>query len=108
MALKFTELLQTLLEQIKSLLSDTPERELPETAPTIGLNGNSQSVASFNSCLVSKCDFQGVICQFWDLGGGGDLKSLWQRYYQDAHAVFFVIDSSDRKRVQEASEAFGN
>ncbi len=42
------------------------------------------------------------------MGGGGDLKTLWQRYYQDAHAVFFVIDSSDQKRVQQASEAFGN
>ncbi len=42
---------------------------------------------------VSKCDFNGVQCQFWDLGGGGDLPKLWKKYYTEAHAVFFVIDS---------------
>lgn len=68
----------------------------------------TEIVGLFINFLVSRCDFQGVICQFWDMGGGGDLKTLWQRYYQDAHAVFFVIDSSDQKRVQQASEAFGN
>lgn len=48
---------------------------------------------SFKFFSVSKCNFNGVQCQFWDLGGGGDLPKLWKKYYVEAHAVFFVIDS---------------
>ena len=42
---------------------------------------------------MSKCDLKGIQCQFWDLGGSGDLPKLWQKYYTEAHAVLFVIDS---------------
>lgn len=61
------------LLQAKSTIS-------PNIVPTVGLN-------------VSKCDFNGIQCQFWDMGGGGDLPKLWSKYYGEAHAVFFVIDS---------------
>lgn len=43
--------------------------------------------------IVSKCDLKGIQCQFWDLGGGGDLPKLWPKYYKESHAVLFVIDS---------------
>lgn len=46
---------------------------------------------------VSKCDLKGIQCQFWDLGGGGDLPKLWPKYYAEAHAVFFVIDCLEIK-----------
>lgn len=44
---------------------------------------------------MSKCEFNGVQCQFWDLGGGGDLPKLWKKYYAEAHAVVFVVDSEN-------------
>ena len=70
---------QTLLEQLKALLQG---KEMPHAVtPTVGLN-------------VSKCDLNGIHCQFWDMGGGGDLPKLWAKYYGEAHAVFFVIDST--------------
>lgn len=43
---------------------------------------------------VSKCDMNGIQCQFWDLGGGAELSKLWSKYYEEAHAVLFVIDST--------------
>lgn len=31
----------------------------------------------------------------WDVGGQMTLRGLWQSYYKSAHAVVFVVDSSD-------------
>jgi ADP-ribosylation factor related protein 1 len=50
---------------------------------------------------VSKCDLKGIQCQFWDLGGGGDLPKLWPKYYKESHAVLFVIDSIEFKKEKE-------
>ncbi len=48
-----------------------------------------------------------MVCQFWDLGGAVEVRSLWARYYPDVHAVFFVIDSSDESRIFQAKQTFG-
>lgn len=65
--------------------------------PTVGLN-------------VSKCDLNGIQCQFWDLGGGADLPKLWSKYYEEAHAVLFVIDSAtvgEEERVRKLRKILG-
>lgn len=54
---------------------------------------------------MSKCDLKGIQCQFWDLGGGGDLPKLWPKYYKESHAVLFVIDSIEMK-IEKLTEAF--
>ena len=51
--------------------------------------------------VVSKCDFKGIQCQFWDLGGGLELRRLWPKYFPESHVVFFVIDGSDLTRLDE-------
>lgn len=33
--------------------------------------------------------------KIWDVGGQLSLRNLWQSYYKSAHAVVFVVDSSD-------------
>jgi GTPase SAR1 family protein len=38
----------------------------------------------------------------WDLGGQTGLRTLWERYFDDADALVFVIDWSDVERVAEA------
>lgn len=79
------------------MTADKINSDIPETVPTVGLNGKTCSVILIiiinGRSIVSKCDLKGVQCQFWDLGGGGDLPKLWPKYYAEAHAVFFVIDS---------------
>lgn len=37
----------------------------------------------------------------WDLGGQDSLRSTWQSYYLNAHAVVLVIDSTDRERLPQ-------
>ncbi|XP_055371358.1 ADP-ribosylation factor-related protein 1 [Condylostylus longicornis] len=49
---------------------------------------------------------QGIKLNFWDLGGQMELQSLWDKYYQESHAVIYVIDSNDRDRMEESRQIF--
>ena len=58
---------------------------------------------------MSKCDLKGIRCQFWDLGGGGDLPKLWPKYYKESHAVFYVIDAlelQNERKISKLKETF--
>lgn len=56
---------------------------------------------------IGTIDVQGVRLNFWDLGGQHELQSLWDKYYQESHAVIYVIDSNDRDRMEESKAIFG-
>lgn len=57
--------------------------------------------------LVGKITLPSSILQFWDLGGQRGIRSIWHRYYDDCHAVAYVIDADDRERLSEGWEVFG-
>ncbi|KAI6007801.1 P-loop containing nucleoside triphosphate hydrolase protein [Pisolithus orientalis] len=38
--------------------------------------------------------------------GQNTMRSIWHRYYDDCHAVVFVIDAQDRERLGEGWEVF--
>lgn len=40
----------------------------------------------------------------YDMSGQGRYRSLWEHYYEDAQAVIFVVDSTDRIRICVAKE----
>ena len=35
------------------------------------------------------------------------MRSMWERYYSEANAVIFVVDSADVGRLEEAKLAYG-
>jgi ADP-ribosylation factor related protein 1 len=41
------------------------------------------------------------------LVGQEELQALWDKYYSDCHAIVYVVDSSDRARLEETRDAFG-
>lgn len=63
-----------------------PDRILP----TIGLN-------------IGRLQVQNADVTVWDLGGQNSFRSIWDKYYSDAHGVVFVVDSSDYERFSEAA-----
>lgn len=69
--------------------------DLNRIASTVGLN-------------VGKIDTNGVILNFWDLGGQKELQLLWDKYFLESHGLIWVVDSSDRGRLNESVEAFNN
>ena len=56
--------------------------EVVVTEPTIGSN-------------VEEVSHQNLKLQVWDLGGQENLRSAWDAYYKDTHAVIYVVDSAD-------------
>ncbi|KAI0028928.1 P-loop containing nucleoside triphosphate hydrolase protein [Vararia minispora EC-137] len=85
----------TLLERIKTLYTKTPGLPPDKIAPTVGQN-------------MGKITLPSTILQFWDLGGQRGIRSIWPRYYDDCHAVVFVVDAEDRERLGEGWEVFDN
>ncbi|RMZ05620.1 hypothetical protein D0860_05873 [Hortaea werneckii] len=71
----------TFLEQIKALYNAHHEPNL-KTVPTVGQN-------------VSLIDLPDCYLKVWDVGGQHSLRGLWQSYYSSAHAIVFVVDSTD-------------
>lgn len=53
-----------------------------QIVPTVGLN-------------LARVDTSGSVVYFWDLGGQKSLRTLWNRFYEECHAVLYVIDISD-------------
>ncbi len=62
--------------------------------PTIGMN-------------LARLFYQGMQVIMWDLGGQLKMRSLWERYYDEAHAIVFLVDATDVGRLEEARLAYG-
>eukprot|EP00300_Choanocystis_sp_HF-7_P028253 c33722_g1_i1.p2 GENE.c33722_g1_i1~~c33722_g1_i1.p2 ORF type:complete len:177 (-),score=44.90 c33722_g1_i1:48-578(-) len=65
--------------------------EVVTTIPTIGFN-------------VETLEHKNISFSVWDVGGQDKIRRLWKRYYENSHAIIFVVDSSDRARVDEAKQ----
>ncbi|CAF0970801.1 unnamed protein product [Rotaria sp. Silwood1] len=65
--------------------------EIVSTIPTIGFN--VETVTYNNTSLT-----------IWDVGGCDKIRPLLRHYFQNTHALIFVIDSNDRDRLPEATE----
>ncbi len=63
------------------------------TVPTIGFNVEM---------LETKKNRRTIAVTVWDIGGQAKMREHWEGYHQDAAAVVFVVDSADRKRLEEA------
>ena len=66
------------------------------------------------SCLIltflspaGKITLPSTVLQFWDLGGQTGIRNIWHRYYNECHAVAYVVDAQDRGLLEEGWEVFG-
>ena len=55
------------------------------TVPTIGFN--CEHIKFGNLSFIG-----------WDIGGQDEIRKFWHNYFENADAVVFVVDSSDRNR----------
>ncbi|CAM9945352.1 unnamed protein product, partial [Hapterophycus canaliculatus] len=44
--------------------------------------------------------------KFYDLGGGKNIRSIWDKYYHDAHGLLYVVDGADGERWEKSRELF--
>lgn len=64
--------------------------EVISTVPTIGFN-------------VETLSYKNLQFNVWDLGGQTTIRPYWRCYYQGAQAVIFVVDSTDKDRMETSA-----
>nr|QXF29080.1 Arf1a [Paratrimastix pyriformis] len=69
-----------------SILYKLKLNENIHTIPTIGFN-------------MEEVEVRNIKFVVWDVGGQKKIRHLWHHYFQNSHAVIYVIDSADRARI---------
>lgn len=82
----------TLLEKLKPIYSNLEGLSPDRIVPTVGLN-------------IGRLEISNTKLVFWDLGGQIGLRAIWEKYYEEAHAVIFVIDASSPSRFEDSKSA---
>ena len=49
-------------------------------------------------------EYKSLKFMVWDIGGQDRIRNLWRHYYNGTQGLIFVVDSSDRDRIDEARE----
>jgi len=62
-----------------------------KTIPTVGFN-------------VEQFEYKKYTISLWDLGGQDNLRYHWRHFYTGTQGLIFVVDSSDRDRLEDARE----
>jgi GTPase SAR1 family protein len=66
---------------------------LSDVVPTIGFEPQKFNFRSYNLTIN-------------DLGGGERVRDLWKHYMAESFGYIYVIDSSNRKRIEETKKEF--
>jgi len=57
-------------------------------SPTLGFN-------------IDTLEFNGYSLNLWDVGGQTTLRSYWRNYFDETDGLIWVVDSSDRRRLED-------
>ena len=73
-----------------TILRSLSDENIDTIMPTQGFN-------------VKKLSAGRLTFNVWDLGGQKAIREHWKNYYNNLDCIIFVIDSSDRSRMEECS-----
>eukprot|EP00951_Prasinocladus_malaysianus_P007594 scaffold54569_cov47-Prasinocladus_malaysianus.AAC.2 len=71
-----------------TFLKKMSEEDISNTAPTQGFN-------------VKSLVHDGIKLNVWDIGGQKTIRPYWRNYFESTDALIYVVDSADRKRLEE-------
>lgn len=70
------------------------QQDIKHIAPTQGFNIKSLMQDEFK-------------LNVWDIGGQKSIRPYWRNYFDQTDALVYVIDSADRRRVEETGVELG-
>ncbi|NXG17647.1 ARL2 protein, partial [Grallaria varia] len=70
-----------------TLLKRLNGEDVGGTSPTLGFN-------------IKTLEHRGFQLHVWDVGGQSSLRSYWRNYFESTDGLVWVVDSSDRQRLQ--------
>lgn len=71
-----------------TILKQLSHEEITQITPTQGFN-------------IKSVQAQGFKLNVWDIGGQKAIRPYWKNYYEHVDVLVYVIDSGDRKRIEE-------
>merc|ERR1711959_259133 len=73
-----------------SILKRLSDEDINHIMPTQGFN-------------IKSLLHEGFKLNVWDIGGQKTIRPYWKNYFENTDALIYVVDSSDRKRLEEAA-----
>ncbi|KAJ3330291.1 ADP-ribosylation factor protein 3 [Blyttiomyces sp. JEL0837] len=74
-----------------SILKRLASEDITEVKPTQGFN-------------IKSVQQDGFKMNVWDIGGQKAIRPYWRNYFDSTDVLIYVIDSSDRRRLEETGE----
>jgi ADP-ribosylation factor-like protein 3 len=74
-----------------TILKTLSDEDISHIMPTQGFNIKSLSQ-------------DGLTLNMWDIGGQKTIRPYWENYYDNTDALIYVIDSADRRRLEESGK----
>ncbi|KAK4169505.1 hypothetical protein QBC43DRAFT_307878 [Cladorrhinum sp. PSN259] len=65
--------------------------DVSTVSPTLGFN-------------IKTIDYEGYKLNIWDVGGQKTLRSYWRNYFEKTDALIWVVDATDRLRIDDCRE----
>merc|ERR1711964_394218 len=72
-----------------TILKKLSEEDISHIMPTQGFN-------------IKSLVHEGFKLNVWDIGGQKTIRPYWSNYFESSDALVYVIDSSDKRRLEES------
>ncbi|MCJ1443608.1 MAG: ADP-ribosylation factor-like protein 2 [Stictis urceolatum] len=68
------------------------------------MNEDVTTVSPTLGFIIKTIEFEGYKLNIWDVGGQKTLRSYWKNYFEKTDALIWVVDATDRMRIQDCRE----
>ncbi|KAK2066592.1 hypothetical protein P8C59_000397 [Phyllachora maydis] len=65
------------------------------------MNEDVSTVSPTLGFIIKTIDYDGYKLNIWDVGGQKTLRSYWRNYFEKTDALIWVVDATDRLRVED-------
>ncbi|KAI2630759.1 ARF/SAR superfamily [Hypoxylon sp. NC1633] len=68
------------------------------------MNEDVNTVSPTLGFIIKTIDYEGYKLNIWDVGGQKTLRSYWRNYFEKTDALIWVVDATDRLRIDDCRE----